>query len=258
VAIRLAEAFPAVAVEPGRVYSTEYPGALRDQVGIVCDSDEGSGVVFQSQPSCDPKDNCATGSLALSIDKTLPSFVCQSPVPTFALGAADATVSAAVSDALSGPLAATVSAPAVTSAVGSKTVSLTGADVAGHTRAASCAYDVTYMFGGFQSPVDEGGVLNLVKAGRAIPLEWRLTDASGSPVTTLAAASVTVQSLDCAAGSTIDLVEETTAGGSGLRNLGDGYYQLNWKTPSPYANSCKTIRLNLGEGIVRTARFEFR
>ena len=55
-----------------------------------------------------------------------------------------------------------------------------------------------------------------------------------------------------------DLVEETTAGGSGLQNLGDGYYQLNWKTPASYANSCKTVRLNLGEGIVHTALFKFR
>ena len=114
------------------------------------------------------------------------------------------------------------------------------------------------MFSGFQSPVDEGGVLNIVKAGRAIPLRWRLTDASGSPVTSLATAAVTVQGLDCAAGSSGDLIEETTAGGSGLQNLGDGYYQLNWKTPSWYANSCKTMRLNLGEGIVRTALFKFQ
>jgi hypothetical protein len=219
---------------------------------------EGSGIIFLSEPSCDPKDNCATGSLALSIDKTLPSVSCQAPAPTFALGAADATVSATVSDTLSGPLAATVSVPAATGAVGSKTVSLTGSDMAGHTQTASCAYGVAYVFSGFQSPVDEGGVLNVVNAGRAIPLRWRLTDASGSPVTSLTTASVTVQGLDCAAGSTADLIEETTAGGSGLQNLGDGYYQLNWKTPTAYVNSCKTMRLNLGEGIVHTALFKFR
>ena len=219
---------------------------------------EGGGVVFQSQPSCDPRNNCATGSLALSIDKTLPSVACQAPPPTFALGAADAIVSAAVADALSGPLAATVSAAADTGTVGPKSISLSGSDVAGHTRTVACAYGVTYVFSGFQAPVDGDGVLNVVNAGRAIPLRWRLTSASGSPVTTLTAASVTVQGLDCAAASTTDLVEETTAGGSALQNLGDGYYQLNWKTPSAYANSCKNMRLDLGEGLVHAALFKFR
>jgi hypothetical protein len=219
---------------------------------------EGGSVVFQSQPSCDPMNNCADGSLALSIDKTLPSVVCRAPAPRFALGAADAAVTATVSDTLSGPIAPTVSVAADTGTVGTKSASLTGSDLAGHTRTVSCAYGVTYVFGGFQSPVDEGGVLNVVNAGRAVPLKWRLTDASGSPVTSLATAAVTVQGLDCAAGSTSDLIEETLAGGSGLQNLGGGYYQLNWKVPSSYANSCKTVRLDLGEGLVHTALFKFK
>jgi hypothetical protein len=45
---------------------------------------------------------------------------------------------------------------------------------------------------------------------------------------------------------------------SGLQNLGDGYYQLNWKTPASYAKSCRTLQLDLGEGSgVRTASFAF-
>lgn len=93
------------------------------------------------------------------------------------------------------------------------------------------------------------GVMNVVKAGRAIPLTWRLTDASGTPVTTLTTAAISVQSLSCDSGISEDQVEETTSGGSGLQNLGDGYYQLNWKSPASYAGSSKTLRLDLGEGI---------
>jgi hypothetical protein len=49
------------------------------------------------------------------------------------------------------------------------------------------------------------------------------------------------------------------SGDSGLQNLGDGYYQFNWKTPKIYANSCKTLRLSLGEGsgFEHTALFKF-
>jgi hypothetical protein len=63
--------------------------------------------------------------------------------------------------------------------------------------------------------------------------------------------------LSCSTGSGSDAVEEYASGSSGLQNLGDGYYQYNWKTPKTYANSCKTLRLDLGEGIYHTAAFQF-
>jgi hypothetical protein len=60
-------------------------------------------------------------------------------------------------------------------------------------------------------------------------------------------------------GATPDQLEEYAAGSSGLLNQGDGYYQLNWKTPKTYAQSCKTLKLDLGEGsgMERTALFQF-
>lgn len=66
-----------------------------------------------------------------------------------------------------------------------------------------------------------------------------------------------MQALDCSIGTSPDLLEETTPGESGLQNLGGGDYQLNWKSPSSYAGSCKTLRLDLGEGLVHTALFKF-
>ena len=116
---------------------------------------------------------------------------------------------------------------------------------------------VDYRFSGFSSPVSTTGI-NSVKAGRTIPLKWRLTDAAGVPVTTLTSATITVAELGCDAGGTSNQIEESTSGGSGLQNLGDGYYQLNWKVPASYAKSCKTLQLDLGEGSgARTAIFHF-
>lgn len=115
----------------------------------------------------------------------------------------------------------------------------------------------TWDFVGFAQPVDNNGVLNKVKAGHAIPLKWRLLDTDGSPVTSLASATITVKSLNCALGSTVDQIEETAPGGSGLQNLGGGYYQLNWKTPTSYANSCKTMQLDLKDGAPHNALFQF-
>ena len=44
---------------------------------------------------------------------------------------------------------------------------------------------------------------------------------------------------------------------SALKNLGDGNYQLNWKTPKTYANSCRTIALDIGDGVQHKALFKF-
>jgi PKD domain len=112
-------------------------------------------------------------------------------------------------------------------------------------------------FVGFTSPVDNLPVLNKVKAGQAIPLKWRLLDASGAPVTSLVAAGINAKGLDCDLGTTVDLVEEVTSGGSGLQNLGDGYYQLNWKSPKAYAGSCKVLHLDIGDGVQHDAYFKF-
>jgi hypothetical protein len=80
---------------------------------------------------------------------------------------------------------------------------------------------------------------------------------SGAPVTSLATAKLTVQSLACPGLATPDQVEEYTTGSTGLINLGDGNYQLNWQTPPAYANSCKTLRLDIGDGVLHSALFRF-
>src|SRR3954451_9361186 len=89
----------------------------------------------------------------------------------------------------------------------------------------------TWRFDGFERPVDDGGVLNVVKAGQAVPLKWRVLDAAGRPVTTIATARVTAQPYACGTGTTPDQPQESATGNSGLRHLGNGAYQFNWATP---------------------------
>jgi hypothetical protein len=110
-----------------------------------------------------------------------------------------------------------------------------------------------WHFVGFSQPVDNGGVANTVKAGAVIPLRWRSLDALTNPVTTLASATIKVAALTCGSTVTQDQIEETSPGGSGLQNLGNGYYQLNWKTPTTYARSCKTLKLDIGDGVTHDA-----
>jgi hypothetical protein len=90
--------------------------------------------------------------------------------------------------------------------------------------------------------------MNVSKAGQAIPLKWRLTDATGAPVSNVTSVTIQAVDLNCNLGTTQDQIEEYAAGSSGLQNLGDGYYQFNWKTPTGYAGSCKSVTLAFGSG----------
>jgi len=90
----------------------------------------------------------------------------------------------------------------------------------------------------------------LVLRRRRIWLELDERDRSFSPLL--------VDDLTRSLGSTADQIIEQPAGGSGLQSLGNGYYQYNWKSPAPYAKSCKTLKLDLGEGTgARVANFAF-
>jgi hypothetical protein len=91
-------------------------------------------------------------------------------------------------------------------------------------------------------------MMNVSKAGQAIPLKWRLTDANGAPVSDVVAVAIRAKDQGCASGVSTDLLEEYASGASGLQNQGDGRYQFNWKTPTTYAGSCKSIELVFGTG----------
>jgi len=208
--------------------------------------------------TCEATSSGGTASTSVTIkrDATAPTLnPTVSPNPVLLNGTA--TADPAASDNLSG--VASSSCDSVdTSSVGAKSVACTAEDNAGNTNQATANYSVHYGFVGFTSPVDNPGLQNVAKAGQAIPLKWRLVDANNSPVTNLTSAKVTVTDNGCTLGTTQDLLEEYASGSSGLQNLGDGYYQLNWKTPTTYAKSCKTMKLDLGEGSNnRTALFQF-
>lgn len=121
------------------------------------------------------------------------------------------------------------------------------------------ASQAAYQFEGFFAPVQGGAVLNNAKAGQVVALKWRVLDGLGQAVTTLANVSVTARPVSCSEGTVVGPeIEADAAGASGLQNLGNGYYQFNWKTSKSLANSCATLHLSLGDGLNHTALFLFR
>ena len=201
--------------------------------------------------------NAVGGSVSRTVtikrDATAPALS-PSVAPELLLDAV-ASANANGSDALSGIASASCAALA-TGTVGSKNVACTVTDRAGNTASGSTSYRVVYGFNGFTSPVQNPAVLNVSKAGRSVPLRWRVLDAQGMPVSNLSAASVGAIAISCPAATENRI---TVFGGSNgqLQNLGNGYYQLDWMAASSLRNACRRLELNLGDGLLRPASFKF-
>jgi hypothetical protein len=117
------------------------------------------------------------------------------------------------------------------------------------------------VYDGFFSPVDNLPLVNSAKAGQAIPVKWRLTDANGVPISDPASfkdlASYLI-SCGSVSGDPTSAIEEYATASSGLQYSGDGYWQFNWKTPKTYAGQCRMMVLILGDGSAHVADFKFK
>lgn len=143
-----------------------------------------------------------------------------------------------------------------TSTVGTKTFVVSAKDNAGNTETATATYTVQYQHSGFLGPVDSN-VVNRAKAGQTVPVQFRLLDGNGNPISdSTSFVSLTSSGTMCNFNSPTDAIEQYS-GGSGLQYLGNGYWQYNWKTAKTYAGQCRIIYLNLADGSKASARFQF-
>lgn len=187
------------------------------------------------------------------------------PNPVYLHGTAEVKPNA--SDATSG-LDTVVCDPVDTSSVGEKSVRCVATDMAGNQASATAKYTVIYQFKGFYPPVDNPPAVNIVVAGQAIPVKWRLTDANGSPVAgPLPVFKVTVESYACSCTPTSGKFTSCAPTGEKvtldvkIEPTGEsGVYHFVWKTPKTYADTCQRLVIDLGEGagFEHAALFQFR
>jgi hypothetical protein len=140
--------------------------------------------------------------------------------------------------------------------VGTTTNTYTVTDAAGNT--ASCSFTVTvlYNFTGFFQPVGNLPTLNVVNAGRAIPVKFSLSGNKGLDIFAAgypASGPIACNSTDPA----VDVNETVTAGGSSLSFGGDQYNYV-WKTESSWAGTCRQLVIQLNDGSYHRANFRFK
>jgi hypothetical protein len=238
--------------------STKWEAQGPRQPGQIFQFEEPESPVTLKWIAQDIKGNVSEVRSALFVVDSTPPLLAPTVTPNPVLLYGTAVADPNATDNNSGVASASCE-PVDTSSVGLKTLTCTATDNLGNTASATVSYNVIYGFSGFTRPVDNPPALNTANAGSIVALKWQLTDANGAPITDLAGVAVKAESLACDLGTTPDQPEESAAGKSGLQNMGGGYYQWNWATPKAYAESCKTMKLDLAEGpgMERTALFQF-
>jgi DNA-binding beta-propeller fold protein YncE len=142
--------------------------------------------------------------------------------------------------------------------VGTTTVNATADDGAGHTSECSFTVTVQYNFAGFFPPVANLPALNMVQAGRAIPVKFSLSGNKGLGI--FAVGSPSSGPIACNSSDPAILLEETvTAGGSSLSYdpITDQYIYV-WKTEQGWAGTCRQLVVQLNDGSIHRANFKFK
>jgi uncharacterized repeat protein (TIGR01451 family) len=140
--------------------------------------------------------------------------------------------------------------------VGATTVTITATDSHNNSSTATFTVTVLYNFTGFFSPVNNLPTLNVVQAGRAVPVKFSLSGNKGLDI--FAANSPYTVAINCDGSSPqADVAETLTAGGSSLGYTPDQYNYV-WKTESSWAGTCRQLVVKLNDGSAHTANFKFK
>jgi uncharacterized repeat protein (TIGR01451 family) len=140
---------------------------------------------------------------------------------------------------------------------GTYTVTITAENSAGEV---TCTATVAVLenFTGFFPPINNLPALNVVNAGRSIPVKFSLNGDKGLDIFEpgFPASGVIV----CDASATpIEVTETGTAGNSSLSyDPASGQYTYTWKTENSWAGTCRQLVIQLKDGCVHRANFRFR
>ena len=143
--------------------------------------------------------------------------------------------------------------------VGVQTVTGSQSDLAGNLGSSSRNYTVlAWTLTGFYSPVDMGGVYNVVKGGSTVPLKFEVFAGPTELTTTSAVQSFVQTKVACDGAATTDEVEVVSTGGTSLRyDSTGGQFIQNWQTPK-LPGQCYRVTMTTSDGSSLVAFFKLK
>jgi hypothetical protein len=142
-------------------------------------------------------------------------------------------------------------------ALSSHTITVQATDNGGLSATDQAVVNVNFDFNGFFQPVDNLPTLNIINAGKGVPVKFSLNGYQGLNI--IAAGYPTSNTVSC--GSTAgDAVEQTlTAGSSSLSyDANTDQYIYVWKTDKAWVGTCRTLVIKLSDGTYHRANFKFK
>jgi HYR domain/REJ domain len=214
--------------------------------------------------TCNAKDaagNAATPTIfkVTVKDTTPPTLNLPADINTIATGfsTAAASYTATATDLVDGSVPVTCSPAAGTSfPVGATTVNCSATDAHNNKATGSFKVNVSYNWAGFFKPVDMYPMLNVVKAGSAVPVKFNLSGNQGLSI--MSPGFPGSYQNTCGSDALADTVEETvTAGSSSLTYdpVADQYIYV-WKTDKSWAGTCRQLQVKLKDGKMYWADFK--
>lgn len=226
------------------------------------------GAAQMASGSCTDRADNVVGDTqtGVNIDKTNPAITITTP-PDGAIYVLNAPVNSAFgcTDSLSGVDSCTGTvvngAPVDASSVGDKAFTVSSDDVADNQSSVTHHYAVQYVFSGFGSPVGPMPMVNVMKAGRTVPVKYSLRDANGAFISNLASfESLMSWPAACDAGSPSGMIEDAdSAGNTAIRyDAAANQFIFNWKTDASWAGTCRALTLTLNDRTEHLAMFRFQ
>jgi hypothetical protein len=191
------------------------------------------------------------------VDTIPPTITCPDNI-TGTVSQAIALGTPSVSDIVDGNPMITNNAPAIFPA-GTTNVIWQATDSSGNVATCTQKVSLTYVFLGFYRPVDNPDVINVAKAGQAIPFKWSLKDANGNYVSDLATVTIYGYATLSSCAGTTDAIEEYVAtGATSLRyDAAANQFVFTSQTNKLWVGSCKMFTLVLSDGTKHQAKFNF-
>jgi hypothetical protein len=159
-------------------------------------------------------------------------------------------------DACAGPKPVTASGTVNTNAIGVYEITYISTDGA-NTGSAIRTVIVPYNFTGFFPPIGNPPELNLVNAGKAVPVKFSLGGDKGLDI--FAPGYPVIAFFNCGTNQGTEVVETVTAGESTLTyDAASDQYIYVWKTEKAWEGRCGQLLVKLNDEIVRVANFKFK